>query len=239
MKSILNILKRKLRSLLFSFDKSTQYFSQGGEDAILNGIFKKKMAKGEKGFFIDVGAYHPYKHSNTYYFYLRGWRGINIDASPGSMRLFNKLRPGDINLEVGIGNKKGAYTYYMLGNNSTMNTFSKENLLIHGFKDTKREVQVQMTTLKDIFSRYSQHFSTIDFINIDVEGFDYEVLQSNDWNKFRPHLIVVELDVEEMKDLLNNKSAILLKSLKYKIVAKNVIMKKLASVFFLAEEFDY
>ena len=67
---------------------------------ILIRIFSNKS----HGFFIDVGAHHPKRLSNTYYFYKRGWRGVNIDAMPGSMREFSKFRKRDINLEIPIGN---------------------------------------------------------------------------------------------------------------------------------------
>ena len=69
-------------------------YSQNGEDLILNRFLENK----EKGFFIDVGAHHPIRFSNTYLFYKKGWSGINIDAMPGSMTKFNKIRPKDINI---------------------------------------------------------------------------------------------------------------------------------------------
>jgi hypothetical protein len=71
-------------------------WSQEGEDLILARIFGDKP----DGFYVDVGAHHPKRFSNTYYFYRRGWRGINIDAMPGSMLAFNRLRPSDINIEL-------------------------------------------------------------------------------------------------------------------------------------------
>lgn len=69
-----------------------------GEDLILKEIFHQV----KNGFYVDVGAHHPFKFSNTYFFYKRGWRGINIDALPHSMNLFNQFRPRDINVECGV-----------------------------------------------------------------------------------------------------------------------------------------
>ncbi len=64
------------------------------------------------GFYVDVGAHHPLRFSNTYKFYKRGWHGINIDAMPGSMDLFNRLRHRDINLERAVSDSKQILTYY-------------------------------------------------------------------------------------------------------------------------------
>lgn len=74
-------------------------YSQEGEDMILSRIFGDK----KNGFYVDVGAHHPFRFSNTYLFYKRGWLGINIDAMPGSMRLFDRFRKNDINIESAIG----------------------------------------------------------------------------------------------------------------------------------------
>lgn len=78
-------------------------YSQNGEDILLEAIFYKQ----QKGFYVDVGAHHPIKYSNTFLLYKRGWRGINIDAMPGSMKTFAKYRKGDINIECGVGSRGG------------------------------------------------------------------------------------------------------------------------------------
>lgn len=76
----------------------TKSYALQGEDLILREFFE--YAK--NGFYVDVGAHHPFRFSNTYLFYQSGWRGINIDAMPGSMKLFNRFRPKDINIECGV-----------------------------------------------------------------------------------------------------------------------------------------
>ncbi|HIB94217.1 MAG TPA: SAM-dependent methyltransferase, partial [Candidatus Lambdaproteobacteria bacterium] len=96
------------------------YFSQEGEDVILRRIFEDQ----KNGFYIDIGAHHPKRFSNTYYFYDRGWEGINIDATPGSMKIFQKFRPRDINLEIAISEKEQQLTYFMF-NEPALNSFSK------------------------------------------------------------------------------------------------------------------
>lgn len=103
------ILPMKLRKKLTIFNNlyitrfHIKSYSQEGEDMILHRIFERQC----KGFYVDIGAHHPFRFSNTYLFYKRGWSGINIDAMPGSMNIFNKFRNRDINLEYGIGNVIG------------------------------------------------------------------------------------------------------------------------------------
>ena len=84
------------------------YYSQEGEDILLSRIFGEQT----EGFYVDVGAHHPRRFSNTCFFYKRGWRGINIDALPGSMKVFQKLRPHDINLELAVSEREQVLTYY-------------------------------------------------------------------------------------------------------------------------------
>ncbi len=86
---------------------SINSYSQEGEDMVLRRLFEQKTV----GYYVDVGAHHPKRFSNTYYFYKRGWRGINIDAMPGSMKLFNKMRPRDINVEIPVSSGEGEILY--------------------------------------------------------------------------------------------------------------------------------
>lgn len=233
-------LKKRIRHFLLSNDFTTDFYSQGGEDAILHGIFLKKLNSGKKGFFVDVGAFHPFLHSNTYRLYLNGWRGINIDANPGSMKLFTKHRPQDMNLEFGIGNNNESATFYILGVKSTMNSFSKDHFKIHGMAEaTAKEIPLQMRSLESVLDEYSHSFEEIDLLNIDAEGWDFEVLRSNNWKKYRPGVVVVEITCQGLEDVKQSETARLLLNQNYRIVAKNVLKKNLASVFFVDENYDY
>ncbi len=145
------------------------------------------------GFYVDVGAYHPINSSNTYFFYLQGWRGINIDARPGSMTQFNTLRPRDTNLELGVSNRKGELPFYIVEGGPSINSFSRDFLAEVGMLDhVRQEIKVPVWTLTDILDKYLPAGQSIDFLTVDVEGFDLNVLRSNDWSKYRPRLVVVE-----------------------------------------------
>ena len=81
--------------------KNSKNFSQEGEDLFLIEFFKNKS----EGFYVDVGAFHPFRINNTYALYKKGFRGINIDISATSIDFFNLARSDDINLNIGASNK--------------------------------------------------------------------------------------------------------------------------------------
>lgn len=165
-------------------------YSQEGEDLILQRILENQ----KRGFYVDVGAHHPFRFSNTYLFYKRGWRGINLDAMPNSMKIFAKYRPRDMNLEIPVGKDKEELTYYIF-NEPALNTFDQsrvEDILNKREYTLMKKIQIQIRSLKSILDEYLPQGQGIDFMSIDVEGLDFEVLRSNDWAKYRPRILLVE-----------------------------------------------
>ena len=118
-KWLLNILDYIHKTYFDGYAKNS--YSQEGEDMILIRLFEKQ----EKGFYVDVGAHHPQRFSNTCFFYKKGWWGINLDAMPGSMKKFIRKRPKDINLEIAISDKEQILKYYIF-NEKALSSFSKE-----------------------------------------------------------------------------------------------------------------
>lgn len=171
-------------------------YAQEGEDLILHRLFQDRP----RGFYVDVGAHHPVRFSNTYFFYRRGWRGINIDAMPNSMILFNKLRKRDINLEQAVSAQPRRLTYFML-NDPALNGFSRtlsEKYVREGggAYTILAEIPLETRTLAEILGKHLPAGQAIDFLSIDVEGWEMQVLESNDWERYRPAVILVEaLDV--------------------------------------------
>ena len=233
-------LKRYVRRKILGYDVATYYFAHAGEDAILQSLFSKKLARREKGFYVDVGAYHPVVSSNTYFFYINGWSGINIDPCPGSITDFKKVRPRDINLEIGISDKEETLPFYYIGERSSMNSFSKDFLQELGmYNHVVKEIPVNVMPLRKVLEKYSDGFTGVDILSIDVEGFDLQVIQSNDWEKYRPKVVVIELTSHDIDDLKENPTAKYLRNLGYEIVAKNVVLKNVASVFFADKNLEY
>jgi len=179
-----------------------QSYAQEGEDILIDRILNNQ----KQGFFIDVGAHHPMRFSNTYYFYRKGWRGINIDAMPGSMKLFQEHRPEDINIEAAISRDPSPLVYYRF-NEPALNTFIKEEAEKKDGLATYRieeKITIQTTTLSSIIDQYLPKGKEVDFLTIDVEGLDLEVLQSNDWSRVKPRLIIVEDLSRELNLILEN-----------------------------------
>lgn len=205
-------------------------FSQEGEDIILRRIFDEK----KNGFYIDVGAHHPKRFSNTYLFYKSGWRGINIDAMPGSMDLFKMYRPLDINIETPVLREIGMLTYYEF-NEPALNGFSKElSESRDGFGVYKiiNKIELKGFPLSNIIENNILPPFVIDFLSVDVEGLDLEVLESNDWQRFRPKVVLVEVLTDSIDTIASNSVALFMKKNGYLMYAKSV-----NTVFFLSEEY--
>ncbi|OEZ33327.1 SAM-dependent methyltransferase [Francisella endosymbiont of Amblyomma maculatum] len=209
---------------------ATKSYSQEGEDLILNRIFEYQ----QEGFYIDVGAHHPKRFSNTYFFYKKGWMGINIDAMPGSMKLFNKFRPRDINIEKLISDKAQTLTYYAF-NELALNGFSKEiseerdgegNYFIKFTKD------IQTLTLAEVLNKNLSEHQKIDFLSLDVEGLDFIVLKSHDFKRYRPKVILIEILKNNLTDVFDNEILKFLYVKDYLVYAKSV-----NTVFFICKNF--
>jgi FkbM family methyltransferase len=164
--------------------------SQFGEDMVLRYLTQDKKT----GFYVDVGAHHPFYYSNTFHFYSKGWRGLNIDAIPGSMRAFKRLRPKDINVESCVGTKTGDVEFFIFNAPALNTTDAKLARIIQDEERAKllRKERVHVLPLAQILEEHLPKGQKIDFLSIDVEGSDEDVLKSNDWNKFVPNHVVVE-----------------------------------------------
>lgn len=214
-KTVIEYLREKKSNIFDSYAQS--FYSQEGEDVILRRLFGNK----KNGFYIDVGAHHPKRFSNTYLFYKQGWSGINIDAMPNSMKLFRKYRPRDINIEKPISDKKETLTYYMF-NEPALNGFSKQLSDSRSKKDYKliSTCELETATLNEILERYLLPEKTIDFLSIDVEGLDLCVIKSLDINRYKPKVILIEILGTTIDKLDNDETSKYLSDFGYKAVAK-------------------
>ncbi|MDD3465761.1 MAG: FkbM family methyltransferase [Campylobacterales bacterium] len=196
-----------------------EFYSQEGEDAVLARVFEGKKNR----FYIDVGAHHPRRFSNTYFFYKKGWHGINIDAMPDSMQIFEEDRPLDINLEIPVSDRDEVLTYYIF-NEPALNGFSKElsdsrnGLRQYKIINTK---ELRTRTLASILDEFMPAEQQIDFLSIDVEGLDFQVLNSNNWDKYRPEVVLVEaLGGADVADILVCETNLFMETKGYSLFAK-------------------
>lgn len=197
-------------------------FSQEGEDRVL----MRYLGTRNSGYYVDIGAHHPYRFSNTKIFYKMGWRGINIEPSPPAFKLFLRDRKRDINLNIGISETTGLLDYYVF-DEPALNTFDI-NLVNSRLKETSYRVidkkKIPVDRLDNVLNKYLSKGQDIDFFSIDVEGLDLEVLRSNNWDLFRPKMVLVEaLDLNGKDifcDLQSQPIDIFMREKKYCFVAK-------------------
>ncbi|MDB4256069.1 FkbM family methyltransferase, partial [Flavobacteriaceae bacterium] len=165
-------------------------FSQSNEEIILDEAFTGLKS----GFYVDVGCHHPRRFSNTAMLYKKGWNGINIDASQKNLKLFNIFRKRDKNINALISEKPEKLKYYYF-DDSALNgilSFSKVNSLKDlGYKVISEEYIVTQR-LDDIITNLKLPNERIDLLDIDVEGYDFQVLKSIDLSLFNVRVILIE-----------------------------------------------
>ena len=164
-------------------------YSQWGEDLFINSFFKNK----NNGIYLDVGCFHPYMYSNTCLLYKKGWSGINIDINQTSIDLFNIVRPNDINICAAINERKKEFKVYFDDPFSPVNTIDQKfyESLKESFFKNKKILTVQSKTIQEILDTDKTR-SVIDFINIDAEGLDFEILKQINLNKYKVQLLSIE-----------------------------------------------
>ena len=179
--------------------------SQFGEEKFILSFFDK----GYKGKFVDIGCFHPTRHNNTYEMYKSGWYGINIDLNPLTIDLFNFARKKDININAAISNNEENKTLYFVDELNTQNTLEANHLLFlknhHNLKEEEiSEQTIKTRRLDKILDSYN--FNEIDFMNIDVEGHELNILNSIDFLKYKIKFICIEMiDHNDQAKLINEK----------------------------------
>ena len=190
-------------------------YSMDNEDLFINNFFKNKI-----GLYVDVGAYHPLELSNTYLLYKKKWKGINIDINSLSIDYFNFLRPNDININLGVAKKNTIKTLYYQKNKSPLNTLNSSHAK-KIFSNKFKKKKIKTKTLTNILDKTKFKGKKIDFLNIDTEGNDLEVLKSLDFKKYKPKLICIELIDHfnpDKKEIKKHKIYKFLIEKKYKLV---------------------
>jgi FkbM family methyltransferase len=162
-------------------------YSSYGEDSILNGVIKRLswlMNKDlfEQNTYIDVGSFHPVRESNTYFLYKKGWFGTLVDPNSYFNAIVHEERPNDILYNCAVDIEEGTKEFYMFGNVDSSNTLSPE------FAERKKSsqhtdvswvAQVPTKTINEIINIHIQYFQkTPFFLNIDIEGKDFDVIKT-------------------------------------------------------------
>ena len=227
-----NFLFKKLYFLYNIYVRNYKHLnksSQFGEDDYILDLFEKEY----KGFYLDIGCYHPTKHNNTYKMYKQGWRGINVDLNQFTIDLFNFLRSKDININSAISDDGNTKELFFLNELNTENTIDKNhiNFLLnyHNVKDyeiTKKKIKSR--TFSDIINTYN--IKKIDFLNLDVEGHEINIIKTIDFKNLFIDVICVEMiEHNDISKKNNNEIKLILKNNNYSLINKidiNHIYKK-------------
>ena len=193
-------IKKKLH-ILHSIYIKHQYFkdkksySMDGEDVVISNYFNNK----EKGFYIDIGCYHPIHRNNTFLLFKKGWQGINVDIHDFSIELFNYARPKDLNYNFAVSNKSEKIKMFFQKELSQLSTID-QNQAKKAFQGTIKEKEIQAYTLNEILNFSKLNNKKIDLLDIDVEAVDLKVLQGLSFEKFKPELICIEIHEKNLKE---------------------------------------
>jgi FkbM family methyltransferase len=211
------------------YQSARESWSQEGEDLILARFMEPRTT----GFYVDVGAHDPFRFSNTAYFHTRGWTGLAIEPDPDGAMLIRRYRQKDVVLNLGVAQTKSEMMFFRF-DEPALNTFSVAIAEQRQRRDGYRLIEqtaVSVDRLDNIFSRHLPAGQNIDFMTVDAEGFDLDVLKSNDWTRFRPEMVVAECFEMDLGTPVNDPTTSFMKSVDYDLVAKAA-----NSVFFAARE---
>jgi hypothetical protein len=166
-----------------------QTYAQNGEDRALLELFPA----GYRGTYVDLGANHPYRISNTYLLYTLGWHGVCVDALPMFGPLYQRHRPRDTFLNVGVGTQPGEFYFYEM-NCSELSTFSQEiaeELVAKGRATVKAGHRIQSRSVAEIVKSLTDD-GQFDVLSIDIEGLDAEIVKGTDWDFVKPRVVICE-----------------------------------------------
>jgi FkbM family methyltransferase len=144
------------------------------------------------GFYIDIGANHPSRDSVTRSLYERGWRGINIEPVLHYHQSLCAERPEDVNLCVAVGDEENELVFFESPETglSTLSLDMAEKQKAEGIPFIQRTVKTR--TLTSICEEYAHSELPLQFLKIDVEGFEEQVLRGMDFQRWRPWIILIE-----------------------------------------------
>lgn len=170
-------------------------FASHGEDVVAIGILKRHGLWREKGCYVDIGAFHPFCASNTAVLHRLGWGGINVEPNPAMADLLRTARPEDFTLQAAVGGSRRVaelhFFYDWASSNTLVESFANEVSSSQNVEISAR-IPVQVFPLRELLCERMPAGERIDFLTVDVEGMDLEVLASNDWGLFSPELVAVE-----------------------------------------------
>lgn len=185
-------------------------YAEFGEDRILHYYLKGKPAG--TVFYVDIGCNQPFKRSNTMAFYQRGARGLAIDGNPACTAAYARVRPRDTAVTACVSDEVGTGVF-QVADDDAISQIVEETL--NNTSSSCREVS--FVRAADLFADNNVPES-FDILSVDVEGHDFSALKSCDLHRYRPSIIVVELEVgEKMSAVFESDLLVYLEGLGYRL----------------------
>ncbi len=209
-------------------------YAQSGEDVISSFIIRHFLGLSDFSLnYIDIGSGDPKDCNNSYFFYLRNGSGILVEPNRKSCIKTRTLRPRDIVINKGVSSSSGVNTYYSFGEKyKAFNTFSEaraKQVVNRGYS-LEKQVKFQTISLNQIFRKYFKN-KIIHFLSIDVEGTEYHILKSADFQFFRPWIICVESNITDISSVLDQKVVRLMIKNNYMLISHSAV-----NYIFIAKE---
>lgn len=212
-----------LAKTIFS-GKIKGHFGQWAEDVLVRKLFPKNK---KSGIYLDIGAYHPFIHSNTAYFWLKGWHGYNIDANPSTIKIFNTIRPTDKNIWTAIVPEsqfiKGQNTVDLMlpktkDNTSGVSATGTVHVGLSSDRSFSESISVPAISITKLLNDYG--IKNIDYMNIDIEGYDQDIIKELDFSRCLPKVISVEDYADNVQEVLLSPITVYLCSNGYSLVGR-------------------
>ncbi len=214
---------RKMISAVFS-GGIKGHFGQWGEDVLVRKLFPRNKAH---GIYLDIGAYHPFIHSNTAFLWMKGWSGYNVDANPRTIKLFEKHRSKDKNIWAAIvplsEYENGVHQVSLMLPNeadhpSGVTATGTVSSLEGGQRGFSKSQKVPALCVSALVGKFK--ISKIDYLNIDIEGYDAAILSEIDLEKMQPSVVTVEDYSESFATLLSSKITKIMASNNYALAGR-------------------
>jgi FkbM family methyltransferase len=197
-------------------------YSIEAEDLVIRRLFNDVLCKGKPrpGYFIDIGAFHPIVHSNTYLLYTEGWRGLNIEPNPEYIEEFKTQRPDDVTINAAISGEPAKLTYHRFSNGLLNGFYGPDIVAIHvaNGQTYLGSVEIDCISVAELLTHVKT--ADIDLLNIDIESMELTVLSAWDWTNRRPKIICVEIHADTIPNVLQSNVSSLLMTQGYLLVSR-------------------
>jgi FkbM family methyltransferase len=212
-----------LAKALFS-GNAKGHFGQWAEDVLVRKLFPKNKTTGT---YLDLGSYHPFKHSNTAYFWLKGWHGFNIDANPNTIKLFNRTRPDDRNIwtaivpQVEFGNGLSSVNLMLPSKKDASSGISATGSVhpsVSSDRSFSESISVPAISVAALLEKYN--IGDVDYLNVDIEGYDQAIIEEFDFSRCHPKVISIEDYSNNIRDTLSSGITAVLSANGYVLVGR-------------------